>query len=286
MSTNKPTPKPAPAPSAVQAPVPTAAPVPEKETTAAAAPVTKAPDADQAAPSTTEQAAPALQQSAEASGDSPKAENELEASLKEVIDGAGEIGAVSGNTQIDLQQLASTGPVGEMVAEAAVLLNEEDENTKEMDDPVHVESDPQPLLFWKNDIQTYLDQMRPGVPQYDNVAAATKQRRFGLRLLNAAAILGDHYKAGMDYLLQVILDNSGEHQTFHDNYIFRFFDEPTMRRSKDDREKIINFISFLKLMAEPSSRQIMKKQVDMKLILSALPDDAARRQLQNYFGSK
>lgn len=226
------------------------------------------------------------------------AETKLEEQLKEVIEQNDDIKDIDVNEKVDLEKLAEENAVGAIVAEEvikptvsegmdlvasvqAALQNEASTTIEVVVAEVNKES---PVLTsFKETILKYMDSFAPGKPHPDSSQSAAMQLALVRRLRNAPDALGEHFNAAMTWFLEQVVKSQAEKGCFHDDYLYRFFDDARMRKSPEEREDGLMLLSFITAVAKPATRKNIITQIDIPRVLRIFKTESAQRQIQNYF---
>lgn len=139
------------------------------------------------------------------------------------------------------------------------------------------------LKTFKQQLEAYEKDFAPGVPHMDAARSANAQLRLVRLLKDAPVQLGACFEEGYNFALNLIATNAKNRGAFHDDYIFRFYDQPRIRNNPEDRDNALFLVSFLKSVANPQTRSIVLKQVDIPRILKIYDSEEAIRKIQNFF---
>lgn len=227
----------------------------------------------------------------------PKEGDTLTDQLQTVVESATE-GERNIEEDVDLDALAESGPLGEAVvaqvltpasspeslaAEVGAALQQDVQAVADAID--EASPDTLSLSAFKDAINQYLKDFKPGVAQVPSTAAQA-QLRLVRRIKEMPQRLGSKFDVGMAWLLSVILEGETTKTAFHADYVFRFYNEPRIRNAPKDRDEGLFLIAFLKTMADPSTREMARAGVDVQRILNIFESEDSRRKIQNFFKLK
>lgn len=177
-----------------------------------------------------------------------------------------------------------TAALVDVAAVAATLNNEANQVLEE----IAADTPPSPeavqLAVFKQSIETYLKDFAPGVPHHDLARSTNAQLRLARMLRDAPVRLGEHFAEGYAWMLKKVQESDAGKGAFHDDYVFRFYDQPRIRNNPEERDNALFLISFLKSVANVQTRKTVLKQMDIPRILKIFGPEEAQRRVQNFFG--
>lgn len=207
----------------------------------------------------------------------PTAEDEQKIQSEQLVqpEGNSEEQAPSDEPQVssDKDSEESSAPASESGGEAAPMSAVE----LAMNNPLERNT----LELLREQFNGYVSKMRPGIPIPNEEVGAANQVLLWRIITSVLRMRGTEFGAAMTLLLAMINEEAHDRGVFSATHRYRFF--AAMKLGANEARSFESILHLLITVADPKTRSLKLKQVDLGRIFKNFPDKAIQDRITDYF---